>query len=351
MSEKIKRAELVSILNAVNIGLAGKGIVEQTDKFIFFDDRVCTYNDQISISHPISGVDVSGAVQAKELNSLLSRMNDEEITIKMVDGELTISGLKSKAGIRLEEKSEVIDDVLEKMGSPKEWFPVPEKLNEAIRACVFSAGRDLSKPLLTNLFFIDNFCYGSDNLRASRFKLDRKFDHPLLIPATAAKDLLDYKPKSYGFTLGWVHFEMEDGVIFSCRVMEGNYPHERIDEIINSIKTKQIVKLPGDMKDILGRAGIFSAPREVRSDADNRVTVIFTPGRMTIKGEGDAGWFEETARVVYDWEEVEFDANPELLEDILSHTEEMAIGKSILKFDTPSFVHVVSRMSPKKKKG
>ena len=51
---KINRKELLDTLSIVSPGVSNKEMaIEQATTFAFLKDRVVTYNDEISISHPI----------------------------------------------------------------------------------------------------------------------------------------------------------------------------------------------------------------------------------------------------------------------------------------------------------
>jgi len=75
----IQKEQLKKALETVKPGLAGKEIIEQSTSFAFMGDRVVTYNDEISISHPVEGLNLTGAIRAEELYQLLSKLKREEI--------------------------------------------------------------------------------------------------------------------------------------------------------------------------------------------------------------------------------------------------------------------------------
>ena len=100
---KINREELLKVLDAVAPGLATKGLIEQTQSFIFKDGFVMTYNDEISIRHSFTGP-FEGAVKAVELHQLLNKTKEKELEFEATQNELLIKGKRTWAGIRLEEK-------------------------------------------------------------------------------------------------------------------------------------------------------------------------------------------------------------------------------------------------------
>ena len=71
---KINKVELQEALEKVKPGLASRELIEQSTSFAFMGDRVVTYNDEISISHPVKNLDVTGAVKAQTLYAFLNKI-------------------------------------------------------------------------------------------------------------------------------------------------------------------------------------------------------------------------------------------------------------------------------------
>ena len=87
---KINKAELQNALEKVKPGLAGKELIEQSTSFSFVNNRVVTYNDEISISHPVKGLEIKGAVKAQALYSFLGKVKKEEIDVEYEDNQIII---------------------------------------------------------------------------------------------------------------------------------------------------------------------------------------------------------------------------------------------------------------------
>ena len=61
----MQKQELITALEKVKPGLASKDLIEQSTSFAFINGKVITYNDEISISHPVKDLKIEGAVQAE----------------------------------------------------------------------------------------------------------------------------------------------------------------------------------------------------------------------------------------------------------------------------------------------
>lgn len=340
---KTNRKNLISILQAVRPGLASKDIIEQSTAFLFADGRVLTYNDDVAVSHPLKDLEINGAVQSKELFSLLNKMPDEEIEFEVVGGELIVKGKGRKSGIRLSEAKNLAE-ISGVLGKPKDWYGIPDGFLAAIRFSLFSAGKDMTKAMQTCIHCEGNTTLSTDGNRISGYYMAKGVNMPAInIPARSAKEISSYKPVEYALTTGWIHLAAADDVIFSCRTMVGDYPTKTAWGHIDGAKG-ELAKLPEGLQDALERAGIFTAGV---SNTDDRICLTLEDGLLTVRGEGPSGWFEETARVRYRGEYMRFEINPDFLREILTHSDEVTIGEKLLKFEGEQFVHVVRTLTAK----
>ncbi|KKK61366.1 hypothetical protein LCGC14_3015070, partial [marine sediment metagenome] len=92
---KVERQKMLERLKLVSLGISTKGVIAQSDCFIFSGDRVFAFNDEIMVRAKIPG-DFDGAVSASELISLLEKFPDDEI--EMIQdkerGQLCLKGVK-----------------------------------------------------------------------------------------------------------------------------------------------------------------------------------------------------------------------------------------------------------------
>lgn len=336
---KINRVELINILSAVKPGLATEERIEQSTSFVFQNGRVVTYNDEVAVSHPVN-MDIEGAISAKEFLALLSKLKDDSVELTVSGSELRVNGKKARAGIKMiAEIALPINEIQE----PKTWEPLPEGFAEAIKFCIFSCSKDLTSPALTCLHVHKDKIESCDNFRITIRYLDASyFNEAILLPASAAKDLINYNVTEYAKVGGWLHFRTKADTVFSCRTYgDLEYPNlERFLEIDGGA-----LKFPEDTKESLARAGIFSTSGAGKGE--ERVKIVLSDGLMVVHGEGDTGWFEESSRVRYKGGDTHFEITPSFLEVVLSLTDEATVGNDRLKFEGDNFVHVVSLLEGK----
>lgn len=338
---KTNRQELIDVLKAVKPALASKEIIEQSTSFVFKNNKVSTYNDEIMISHPID-LDLEGAVQAQQFFELLNKCKDEGIEITTTKSELKIKGGKFKAGIRLDAEINLpIEEI--PMPGKRDWKQLPDEFIKAIQYCLFSAGTDMSKPLLTCIHMFLPLIESTDNMRLTQYTLDTRADKDephVFLPARAVAELINYPISKYGITKGWVHFKTPEGVVFSCRTMEGEFP--AVKHIIG-MKGEPIT-FPTNMTETLERAEVMS---ETEITRERIVSIEIHENSITVKSRSKVGWYKEKFRARYSGSRVLFSINARFLMEILKHLRKAELDSEngqMIKFTGDNFVHVIAVM-------
>ncbi len=329
---KINKKKLMAVLEKVKPGLASKDIVSQATSFAFSDGYISTFNDEIAISAPFES-EIEGAVRANELYALLSKVYDDELDVTTKGNELIIKGKKAKAGIKLETE---ITLPIDELGDTTKMalLPLPEDFLDIINIASQVAAKDMSKPILTCVFIEGEMIYASDGGRIIRGEMNGKIDGSILLPAAVVKTLLKYNVTEFGKTQGWVHFHTEDELIFSSRVLVGDFPE--VDEYLEV--EGDILTFPKTIISMLDRAGVFTA----ENISDEFVTISVENKKMIVKGEGEFGWLEETTNCRYQGDKVEFSVDPAFLVDIVEDLKKCVVGENTLLFQGENFDHVIS---------
>jgi DNA polymerase III sliding clamp (beta) subunit (PCNA family) len=324
----MKKENLLQALEIVKPGLASREIIEQTNAFAFIKGRVVTYNDEISLSHPVTGLDITGAVQAEELYQLLRKIKKDEIEITVNDNEITINAGKAKAGLVLQQEIKL---PLQEVDTHSDWHKLPENFTKPLRFAVAACSHDSSQPILKSVHVNQKgYIEGSDNFRVTRYTLAKRLSvKTFLIPATSVREVIKLNPAEIAEGTGWIHFRTAEGTTLSCRVYEETFPDTTPFLSVEGVE----INFPKTIMDIIERAAVFT---------ENDVYVSLKDKRITISSKSDTGWFKEEANAVYDGEPVEFSIVPGLLKDILSETQHCVYNGSVLKFEGENWVYVSS---------
>lgn len=337
----IEKAKLQEALKIVEPGLADKEIpyLEQAKSFAFIDGRIITYNDEISVSHPIEGwTEIEGVVQAQKLYDLLSKLSSKELDIFInKKSELVIKAGKAKAGLTLQTEFKLpLGETIPK----SKWKPLPEDFLEAIRMTVKSASNDPTDPILQNLHVNQTgFIESSDAYRVVRFTLKDELPvDTFLFPAKSASELLKIDPVEIAEGEGWIHFKTEAGTIFSCRIVLEEFPDTRSHLDVTGSR----IVFPDTLKEIIGRAMVFA---QRRNQLEEKIIVTLKSNVVKVRSEAESGWFEEESPATFkDKDPIIFMATPHLLKDVLNETSACVINdkRSKIKFEGSNWQYMVA---------
>ena len=321
---KINKTDLQTALETVRPGLANKEIIEQSTHFAFLGNKVVTYDDEISITHPVEGLDLKGAVRAQELYEFVKRAQKDEIEVEQKENELLLKSGHSKAGLAFQ--SEVMLP-LEEISQTKDWKDLPEEFCDTLMFVKDSASRDMSRRILTCAHITDTFVEASDSFQIMRVYDDSwPFTKDCLLPAENIPEINKVKPNQVTVSDGWLHFRNAEGTELSCRIIADQFPDTSDHFAVEGNK----VKFPKSMDGILERVMVFTKKDHYM---DEEMEVSLKDDKITVYGKNEYGWFKERAKVKYEGEEGKFWITPSLLQNILSRSNECLLGEEKIKFE------------------
>jgi hypothetical protein len=321
----VNKEQLKKALEIVKPGLASKEQIEQSTSFAFIKGRVVTYNDEVSLSHPVPGLDLTGAILADNLYKFLHNLKKDTLVMELVENEVILHSGGAKAGLLLQ--AEIKLPLQKEIGRPKDWVKIPEHLIEGINFCMTSCGKDMSRPKLTCVHVNqEGFVQGSDSYRIAHYDVGEKIPVPtFLLPATSAIEVVKLKPIEMTKGKSWIHFRTEEDTMISCRLLNDTYPSTE-----GFFKDKGVrVIFPKITEDILKRAQVFSKREHL---LDESVHIKMGKGRFMMKSRCDTGWFREQIIAKYKGDIIEFDITPYLLKGILAETREFKYDVDRLVF-------------------
>lgn len=314
---KINKQELLKALSAAKPGLSAKEIVEETVRFIFTGKEVTTFNDKICIIIPFE-TDFACSVHGDEFYKILSSIKEEEVDITVVDNQMKINAKKTKAGLStiIGEKERVISLIENLQTSTKKkgfWKKLPEDFLQGIYLCMFTASKDMTTKVRCCVAVKGDKIFSTDNLRISRYILSSEMEE-MLIPARDAMELVKYEVKKYGLSDGWVHFITNEGIMFNCRIMLGDYPFTSISKYFREPENE--IEIPVEMKEVMKTAAVVA---EGEVDIAKVVEVIIEAGKIICKSEdkGKKWLVKEIDFPEYEGDKVLFYVNPSFFAQVL----------------------------------
>lgn len=328
----IKKSDLQSALERVKPGLADKDVIDQATSFAFINGRVVTYNNAISISHPVEGLTLTGAIQADNLYKFLSKIKKDEIELEIKGNELILTTGKAKAGLTLQAEITLpLDQELSRKGK---WKDLPENFIKYLSFTMTSCSKEMSKPVLTCVNVSKNALEASDGYRIVQCQLKEEMPVGMfLLSSTSALEVVKLQPTKISEGKGWIHFKTEEDTIISCRILEEKFPEVDKHLVVEGIR----LILPTTIDEVLDRAMVFAKRDKVLSES---VNVSISSRKLKISAKSESGWFEETINFKYEDKAVSFDITPYLLKGILSETQECILGESKLKFQGEDWQYI-----------
>lgn len=331
----MKSQDLRKALEAVKPGLASKELMEQATSVMFRKDSLWTFNDEVAVTAPLE-TGIEGAAPGAPLYAFLSKLKpDSEVSLELGENELKISSGRNRAGILLDPDIKLpLDEELE---LPKRFKAFTKELEQAINMALFSASRSGHIPILTCVHFTDSFVETCDEYRMTRCPAPAvSSNSDLIIVAKGLERIGAYKPIKVGQSkTGWVHFLNGEGVRYCVRSAQGEYPN--LDKFLEV--SGQEIEFPENLSEALDWASIV-ADDSVKYEQSVSVSIGKTG--LTVKGKGPYGWAEQTIRMRYTGNPINFDSHPSFLKEMTKLASKVTVGENSLKVEGEGFIHVVS---------
>ena len=330
---KINKKELQTALETVKPGLATQEVIEQSTSFAFMKDKVVTYNEEISISHPVKDLNLTGAVKAEELYKLLSKITKDEVSFEVGEDKIILKSGRAKAEFILQ--SEIILP-LEDVGEIKNWKPLPDDFLKNLKFTVPCVGKDSTRPILNSVHVTEKgIVEASDGYRITQCKGSEIPVGEFLLGASAVVNVIQFQPIDIAEGEGWVHFQNKNGAVLSCRVFEDNYVNT--DSFIQQADKGVEVKFPEEMIEALERARVFSKRDHYLEEL---ISVSIGEKIVKLQSESDGGKFEEKIKIDYQGDPIDFSITPYIFQDILKETQTAKIQKDKVSFIGEDWVYL-----------
>ena len=321
---QIKTGDLRKALNTVWPGL-------DKDEIVFFTGQyLVTGNDQIIVHCPFV-TDFTGGVNAGDLLKQLDVVSLPDVTIAAQGKQLLIDAGNVSGGLKIANADQEIPFAL-----PENcvWEKLPNDYKEALKLCSFSASTDPSLGLLTCLNINSRNVLSSDNFRVSKYTFTKPVKNTYLLPLPVITKLLKFDPVRVCQDKSFVHFELADLAIFSCRKAVGDYP--KVMDLF--AVTGETFELPKELRDAVDSVE-FMADNE--NPFERFVTIETVDGKLRCGAENDRGWTNFVLDQTLD-RDVKFRINPAFLFEILDKVTTITLGPDKALFETGKFKHVMA---------
>ena len=330
---KVVRADLLSMLQMVSVGLSKLEVIEQSSSFVFSKSSVITYNDEISCKCKMKYKMPEGAVNADILLKSLQQIQEDTIDVSFVKGRLCLKTKNIKTNINMD-----CDVVLstKEVEKPSKWKKLPKKFQDAMSIVYLCASYDDSQFALSCVLFDKKALNATDSFQVCRYPLKLPLEEPVMLKRHSVQLLSTLNLTEVSVTDGWVHFQNEEGLIVSCRKSVG---YEEFPDVRGFMKGEgDEVTFPKLLSGVITRSKLFAG-----SDIEtSSIKVALKKGGFRIVGKGKMGMIREDGKMEYKGKPMSFTIQPDLFVKICQREGTCIVcdNKMIVKDDR--FTYAVS---------
>lgn len=328
---RVNREEFLKTLQSVSAGISLKSIEDQSSCFVFKNKIIYTFNEEIACRQSCN-IALHGAVQAKPLIDILSKLTEEQIDLTTTEDRLIVKGKRRRARLLLEKEITLPIDTIK---PPKKWHDLPNDFLDGIALAQEVAEKGEEKGFVTACVHIHpDYLEAAREYQVCRYKTKTPVLKPTMVRRESIRHITSLGMVQLGETRNWLHFKNPTGLILSCRryVEEDEFPNTT-----KALMTKgTIVTLPKGIEKAVERAAIFTADNV----NDNDIQITIAANKATVKGVGTSGDFTEIRPIEYTGKKLEFLISPVLLSNVVKRQHECIIGREKLKITHGKFSYV-----------
>jgi hypothetical protein len=335
------------ILESVRPGLASRQTHEQATHFIFTGKDVATFNDRLCITHPYDS-DFKCSVKAIDFHKWLSYIEGEKLDLTL-DGKAMVATVENdEAGFScsLDDNHKVEKYIRRRSHDAKGKFEkLPDEFLEGVQLCMFSCSTDLSRSAMNCVNINGKDLMSSDGMRLSWFTMSDEMPS-CLIRARDLSELVKFPITQYRITKKWAHFKTDDGVMFSAKLITGDYPDKRPHfDATKKLTVVAEIEFPKEpLQRSLNATGIMVEEADM---IDRFVQVELEPNSIILSSERSkgmaTGWTKSRIETEYEGTPVHFKINPTFLYQVLDRMTKFSIRtKKRALFTKDNFTHIIA---------
>jgi DNA polymerase III sliding clamp (beta) subunit (PCNA family) len=339
----IYREDLLAVLELVRPGLSSKEAIEQSNHFIFNKDEILAYNDELLISYPID-IELQCTVDASLFYKLISRMNQETISLNVKKEKLECKGGKTRASIPIVKESEIFTHIKAVTDSFKDckWKKLSKDFTDGLKLCAFSALTDRTTGTLTSVRVEGKDVMSGGGGRYSWYEMDDEVEEDFYIEAVLITELSKYEDVTeYCLSASWAHFKSESGVTFSARrvIPLELLPFKRAFEgATDGVR----IRIPAGLKESIETANLVN---DGEQGVDKLVKLTIEDKKITSEAQSKKGTI--TQEVEFD-KPIKIDApievriRPNFLMEVLDKSTFAYIYNDRILFKRQAFQHIAA---------
>jgi DNA polymerase III sliding clamp (beta) subunit (PCNA family) len=177
------------------------------------------------------------------------------------------------------------------------------------------------------------------------YLLSVPMEDELHIPAKSAMELSKFPVTEYCFSNKWVCFKTDDDVIFSCSVIDGDFPYEKLQNFFKEMTDLPIIELPSELKQTIDETLMLASNDSITSG--KVINLHFEKNELTVSASNDLGEVTKTLGIDFEEEPIDVTINASLISQIINKATEFSIGENKVFFANPEFQHLMVKIKDK----
>ena len=330
---RVNRQDILKTLEMLQPGLSSKGILDQSDCYVFTQDgSTTTFNTEVACRSERGLPGIVGAVKAGPMLAQVQKWPEEELEFEVEATDkssvLWMYGTKRKAWFNLQAEITLPVESIEK---PGEWRPLPPHFGDAVALVQTCAGKDINKFQSLCVHIHPKWVEATDNVQVSRYTLEEIPElEKTLVRASSIRSMPGLGMTHWSQGKAWMHFKNGHGLTYSCQRFLEDFPDVGEALRVEGEKTQ----FPKSIQKTIDKAEVFSRER----GDDSQVTVSLLQGKLRIQGVGASGGFSEVKEVLYSGKPMSFLIAPKMLAEIVKEHSEIYVSEDKLVVDGGAWV-------------
>lgn len=286
---QIQRATLQDALKRV---LSGSADSESWDSVIFHGGWLSSYNDTISISAKVEGLeDLNATIKLKDFQKLVQKCRGDVVEIQDVEDKIVLDCGKTHA--ELAKFPDAISQYIGALALDKiQWADIPENFTACLALCRLEFNKLTKRPMV---HVTGSDMLADEGIRSNYGVLSAEMP-TFSIHSACAKELLAMGSlQSYEVADPWVHFCMESGAIFSAKCFPEPYPASNVlavKTVVDSLDPVFSMPIPSGLLDAVDRVAVFAGAADITGTL--YVDVQVREDAMVLRTGKEAGKVSET---------------------------------------------------------
>ena len=333
---KTKVSDFLEVLKNLKVAVDSRQRIEQTDKFIFNNNVIYTFNDNIAVQTFLD-TGITGAIDSKLLFNFINKLSkNEEIELEQQESSLFIKyGKSNQAEFKLEEIKLQLD-----IDKPENWKELPEDFKQAVNTVSKAVSKNLAVPVLACIHWKDNILESCDNFRVLQWELGTNYNIDTSVFANEMIQV-DFSNLHYVSTdvKDWLIFKnKDDKMMVAFRVFANQYPD--LEQLKQSLQIKEAIEVnlaKSKLIPVIERALAFTS-----NEDEPLIKVSIDKNSITVNATTSYGKFNERVRIKNDAVAI-FNIRADLFRDILDLTDKavVSVDPALIKFETDKIFHLV----------